>query len=63
MMWALDPKVAMPTREKLDKLAVEDTGADFSTKESDKKRKKRLQVQKAFQFLLRTETFKEMEVK
>ena len=63
IMWALDPKVAMPTREKLDKMAVEDTGANFTTKESDKKRKKRAEVQKNFPFLLRTETLKVMEEK
>ena len=50
--WALDPKVKMPTEEELDKIPVEDVGADFSKENEEKKRKKRMLTQKDFPFML-----------
>ena len=55
IMWALDPKVKMPTADELAKIPVEDVGADFSEENEEKKRKKRAIVQKEHPFLLRTE--------
>jgi len=55
MMWALDSKVPMPTNAQLFKIPVEDVGADFSEQNENKKRKKRVQAQKYFPFLLGTE--------
>jgi len=54
IMWALDPKVKMPTADELDKMQVEDVGADFSTENEEKKRKKRALVEKDYPFLLKT---------
>ena len=51
-MWALDAKVKMPTNAQLDKISVEDVGADFSKESEDKKRKKRALSQRDFPFLL-----------
>ena len=50
LLWALDPKVAMPADEVLSKMTVEDVGGDFS---DDDKTKKRLETQKNFPFLLK----------
>ena len=55
IMWALDPKVKMPTADELAKIPVEDVGADFSEENEEKKRKKRAIVEKEHPFLLRTE--------
>jgi hypothetical protein len=52
IMWALDAKAKMPTDDELDKIPVEDVGADFSKENEDKKRKKRALGQKDFPFLL-----------
>ena len=35
IMWALDPAVAMPTADKIEKIVVEDVGAVFATKEQE----------------------------
>ena len=51
-MWALDAKAKMPTNDELDKIPVEDVGANFSKENETKKRKKRIQAQKHFPFLL-----------
>jgi S1-C subfamily serine protease len=50
LMWALDPKVAMPTDKVFDEMEVEDVGGDFS---DDDKAKKRIETQKSFPFLLK----------
>lgn len=64
IMWALDPKVKMPTDDEMSKISIEDAGADFSKEGEDRKRKKRTQIQKTYPFLLKIETLKkEMEVK
>jgi hypothetical protein len=52
LMWALDHKVPMPTREKLDKIHVEDTGVSFDTKSTEEQQKKRASAQRNFPFLL-----------
>ena len=52
IVWALDPKVKMPTEEELDKIPVEDVGADFSKENEEKKRKKRALSQRDFPFIL-----------
>lgn len=55
LLWALDPKVKMPTVEELRKVPVEDVGADFSSENAkEKKKQKRIATQKEFPFLLRT---------
>jgi len=53
IMWALDPKVKMPTDEELKKIPVEDVGADFSKESEEKKALKRKQVAREFPFLLK----------
>ena len=53
IMWALDPKVKMPSRDVLDKMTIEDVGADFSKENEDRKRKKRSLVEKDYPFLLK----------
>ena len=63
IMWALDAKAKMPTNEELDKIPVEDAGADFSKDNEERKRKKRTDTQKNHPFLLRIETLKVMEEK
>ena len=64
IMWALDPKVKMPTDDEMSKISIEDAGADFSKEGEDRKRRKRAQIQKTYPFLLKIETLKkEMEVK
>ncbi len=63
IMWALDPKIKMPTDAELAKIPVEDVGADFSEENEEKKRKKRALVEKEYPFLLRTEQLKELQVK
>ena len=52
LLWALDPKVTMPSKETLAKLPVEDAGASFGSGDKEKRRKKRDDVQKNFPFLL-----------
>jgi hypothetical protein len=54
IMWALDAKAKMPTNVELAKIPVEDVGADFSKENEDRKKKKRLQLEKDFPFLLRS---------
>ncbi len=53
IMWALDPKVKLPTDDELAKIPVEDVGADFSKENEDKKALKRKEAAKHFPFLLR----------
>ena len=55
--WALDSNVKMPTADELAKIPVEDVGADFSKENEEKKRKKRILVEKDFPFLLKTSNF------
>ena len=52
IMWALDPKVKMPTADELAKMQVEDVGADFSPENEEKKRKKRALAAMKFPFML-----------
>ncbi len=61
IMWALDAKAKMPTNEELGKMPVEDVGADFSEQNENKKRKKRIQAQKHFPFLLGGEQLQEKD--
>ena len=63
IMWALDPKIKMPTDTELAKIPVEDVGADFSKENEEKKRKKRALVDKEYPFLLKIEQLKELQVK
>lgn len=63
IMWALDPKVKMPTDDELAKIPVEDVGADFSEEGVDRKRKKRALVGKTYPHLFRTEQHKTVEIK
>jgi len=53
IMWALDPKVKLPTDDELAKIPVEDVGADFSKENEDKKALKRKEASEHFPFLLR----------
>jgi len=53
IMWALDPKVKLPTDDELAKIPVEDVGADFSKENEDKKALKRKEAAEHFPFLLR----------
>jgi hypothetical protein len=62
IMWALDPKVKMPSASELDKMPVEDVGADFSPASEERKKRKQKSVEKDFPYLLRMET-RELELK
>ena len=53
IMWALDPKVKLPTDEELAKIPVEDVGADFSPENEAKKALKRSLVERDYPFLLK----------
>jgi hypothetical protein len=53
IMWALDPKVKLPTADELAKMPIEDVGADFSKESEDRKRMKRALVQRDYPFLLK----------
>ena len=53
IMWALDPKVKLPTDEELAKIPVEDVGADFSPENEAKKALKRSLVEQDYPFLLK----------
>ena len=63
IMWALDPKVKMPTDEALAKISIEDVGADFSEESEERKRKKRSLVGKQYPHLFRTEPNQPIELK
>ena len=53
IMWAMDPKVKMPTDDEMKKIAIEDVGANLTKEELAKKALKRKETQKLFPFLLR----------
>ena len=53
IMWALDPKVKMPTLAEIRKMQVEDTGATFNDDET-KKRKPGKTRAKNFPFIIKT---------
>jgi len=55
ILWALDPKVKLPTDDELAKIPVEDVGADFSKENEAKKALRRSLVEKDFPFLLKTQ--------
>jgi len=52
LLWALDPKVAMPSDEDFEKMVVEDAGGNFSKDDKDKS-EKGIKVLKNFPFLLK----------
>lgn len=54
LMWALDPKVKMPTTADLRKMPVEDVGASFTDAGANKRGKGKTRA-KNFPFLLKTE--------
>ena len=58
IMWALDSKVKLPSDDVLSKMSVEDVGADFSSESNEKRKEKRLRVQKHFPFLLKTQNLR-----
>ena len=62
IMWALDPTVKMPSMDELDKMPVEDVGADFSPASEARKKRKQKSVEKNFPYLLRVEAG-ELELK
>ena len=59
IMWALDPKIAMPTEEELDKMPVESTPRD----EEEAKNVNEEAVEKMFPFMLRVTYPKIMIIK
>ena len=63
IMWALDPKVELPTDEDLAKIPVEDVGADFSKESEERKKANRAIASRDYPFLLRTEQLAQPEVK
>ena len=63
IMWALDPKVELPTDEDLAKIPVEDVGADFSKESEERKKANRAIASKDYPFLLRVEQLTQPEVK
>ena len=59
LLWALDPNIEMPDKATLDKVAVEDVGANLSKSQKEK----RAEAQKHFPFLIRTEKIEKMQSK
>ena len=55
ILWALDPKVAMPSEAELKKIPVEDVGADFSKDSEDEKAARQRKSQNLFPFLYKNE--------
>ena len=63
IMWAMDPKVEMPTSDEMNRIPVEDVGGNFTKEEIAKRSLKRKQIEKEFPFLLRVELYNPIEAK